>query len=149
MEKAEENLNTQEVIRELEKRHEARRRRIFSAVFAIIFFLVIGTTFYHLNEKWSIINSAYFSTILLTTVGLGDLYPTNDVSKMFTIAYVLMGVGTVLYLLTSIAAYILEEREKEISIRMKGIKYMELHKKAGHFGKHFFEKMKYSRKDLK
>ena len=111
MEKAEENLSTQEVIEELEKRHEERRRKIFFAIFAIVFFLIIGTVFYHINEKWSIIDSIFFSTIILTTIGLGDLSPTNDLSKIFTVGYAFMGVGTVLYLLTSIASYILEERE--------------------------------------
>jgi len=150
MEKAEEKLETQmEIIEELERRHAERRRKIFFAVFAIVSFLVIGTVFYHINEKWSIIDSVFFSTIILTTIGLGNLSPTNDLSKIFTIGYAFMGVGTVLYLLTSIASYILEEREKGFSLRMKDIKNMELHKKAGHLGKHFFEKMKYSKKDLK
>ena len=149
MEKAEENLNTQEVIRELEKRHDERRRRIFFAIFAIVSFLIIGTAFYHINEKWSILDSAYFSTILLTTIGLGDLHPTSDISKLFTIFYVLMGVGTVLYLLTSIASYLLEEREKEFSIRVGNLRGRGIHKHVGHFGKHFIDKWKYSKEDLK
>lgn len=148
LEKAEENLNREKVIGELEKRHEERIRRIFFAVFAIVSFLIIGTVFYSIIEKWSILDSLYFSTIILTTIGLGDLHPTNDVSKMFTIGYVLMGVGTVLYLLTTIAAYILEEREKEFSIRLTNLRGREIQKQVGHFGKHIIKKMRYSKKDF-
>ena len=38
----------------------------------------------------------YFSTIVLTTVGLGDLAPTTALSKLFTIGYVLVGTGVIL-----------------------------------------------------
>ncbi len=55
--------------------------------------LVGGTVFYTLNEGWSWLDSLYFSVTTLATVGLGDLAPATDAGKLFTIGYILTGVG--------------------------------------------------------
>ncbi|WP_084126788.1 potassium channel family protein [Demequina sp. NBRC 110054] len=54
--------------------------------------LAIGTITYRYLEDWSWIDSLYFSTVALTTVGFGDLTPTHDLSKLFTVVYLLTGV---------------------------------------------------------
>ena len=54
-----------------------------------------GTIAYHLLEKWSWVDSLYFSVVAVTTVGFGDLTPSTDVSKLFTVAYVLSGVAII------------------------------------------------------
>ncbi len=59
---------------------------------AAVLLLVTGTVVYHVLEGWGWIDSLYFSTVALTTVGFGDLAPTRDVSKLFTVAYLLTGV---------------------------------------------------------
>ena len=59
--------------------------------FLAIFALTGGSIFYHIVEKWSWINSVYFSVITLTTVGYGDLLPTTNASKIFTMFYVFIG----------------------------------------------------------
>ena len=55
--------------------------------------LASGTTFYALVEGWSVVDALYFSVLTLTTVGFGDLVPTTVASKLFTVGYVLFGVG--------------------------------------------------------
>ena len=52
-----------------------------------------GSIFYHFIENWSWINSLYFSVITLTTVGYGDLYPQTNLGKIFTIFYIITGIG--------------------------------------------------------
>lgn len=65
-------------------------------VAAIAFTLIgIGTVFYHIVENWKLIDSLYFSTVTLTTIGYGDFTPKTDAGKLFTVFYVLIGVGTV------------------------------------------------------
>ncbi|GAB92243.1 potassium channel family protein [Gordonia rhizosphera] len=59
---------------------------------AAIALLVAGTVVYHILEKWSWVDSLYFSTVALTTVGFGDLTPTSDAAKLFTVGYLLSGV---------------------------------------------------------
>jgi voltage-gated potassium channel len=48
----------------------------------------------------------------LTTVGYGDLHPTTDSTRLFTIVYILLGVGVLVALLASVAqAYIKQKSE--------------------------------------
>jgi len=60
---------------------------------SVVVVLAIGTIFYHLVEKWSIMDSLYFSVTTLTTVGFGDLFPTTSISKIFTMIYIVVGIG--------------------------------------------------------
>jgi voltage-gated potassium channel len=52
-----------------------------------------GTIFYHLTEKWSLLNSYYFCVVTLTTVGYGDITPHTSAGKLFTTVYILVGIG--------------------------------------------------------
>jgi len=58
--------------------------------------LVIGTTVYHYVEGWTWLDSLYFSFITLTTIGFGDFAPQTDAGKVFTIFYIVLGVGIIL-----------------------------------------------------
>lgn len=55
----------------------------------------IGTVFYHFFMPLRWLDALYFSVITITTVGYGDIHPTNDITKIFTIFYVLIGVGII------------------------------------------------------
>jgi len=67
--------------------------------------LTVGTSFYHFEEGWSVLDSLYFSVTTLTTVGYGDLTPTTGVSKFFTVIYILAGVGMLLGFVNTVAAH--------------------------------------------
>ena len=58
--------------------------------------LFIGTVFYHYIENWSWVDSLYFSVVTLTTIGYGDFAPTIMLSKIFTIVYIITGIGIIL-----------------------------------------------------
>jgi len=45
---------------------------------------------------WSWIDSLYFSVIILTTVGYGDLTPETTLGNLFAIVYILIGLGILL-----------------------------------------------------
>ena len=62
---------------------------------AAVVLLVIGAVAYRLLEEWSWVDSIYFSVIAVTTVGFGDLTPSTDASKIFTVFYVLTGISIV------------------------------------------------------
>jgi hypothetical protein len=59
---------------------------------AAIGLLAVGTVVYRLLEDWSWVDSLYFSVVAVTTVGFGDLTPSTDGSKLFTVVYILSGV---------------------------------------------------------
>ncbi len=80
-------------------RHGFRSKRRKPLFVSVLVALVTGTLFYSTVEGWPLIDSLYFSVVTLTTVGFGDLVPTKPVSKVFTIVYVLVGVGLLAALL--------------------------------------------------
>ncbi|MGB5565929.1 MAG: potassium channel family protein, partial [Acidimicrobiia bacterium] len=50
---------------------------------------------YRVIEDWSWVDSFYFSSVALTTVGFGDLSPSSDVSKLFTVFYIFTGISLI------------------------------------------------------
>ncbi len=64
--------------------------------------LAIGTLFYWSVEGWSFLDSLYFTVVVLTTVGLGDLAPETTAGKAFTIVYLISGVGLMMAFATAI-----------------------------------------------
>ena len=56
----------------------------------------IGTVFYHFQEGWRWLDSLYFSVITLTTIGYGDFSPETDLGKIFTLFYIIIGLGMIL-----------------------------------------------------
>ena len=57
--------------------------------------LLIGTLAYSVIEGWSLVDSFYFSSVALTVVGFGDLTPSTDFSKIFTVFYIFSGIAIV------------------------------------------------------
>lgn len=74
--------------------------------------IAIASTFYVWIEGWSIVDSVYFSVITIATVGYGDLAPKTVPGKLFTIGYVLLGLGIFVATATSVADAILESRRR-------------------------------------
>lgn len=65
------------------------------AGFVALLVLLFGSIFYHHVEKLDWVDSFYFSTITLSTVGYGDITPKTDLGKIFTIFYVMIGIGII------------------------------------------------------
>ena len=59
---------------------------------SVLLVLLIGTLAYSVIEDWSLVDSFYFSSVALTAVGFGDLTPSTDFSKIFTVFYIFSGV---------------------------------------------------------
>lgn len=85
--------------------------------------LAFGSTVYHYLENWSWIDSIYFSVITLTTIGYGDFSPQTDEGKLFTIFYILIGIGIILSFVNTVYEHYhtfrKQEKDKIISEKEK------------------------------
>ncbi|NUN11134.1 two pore domain potassium channel family protein [Candidatus Micrarchaeota archaeon] len=84
--------------------------RIRYAIAVTLFWLAVGTIFYRIFEKWTWVDSIYFATTTLTTVGFGDHVPSTDFTKLFTVFYILFGVSIMFYTITLSGTYYVEKR---------------------------------------
>jgi len=64
-------------------------------VAAVVLVVGMTTVVYQLLEDWTWVDAFYFSTVAVTTVGFGDLVPSTDASKLFTVLYVFVGVALI------------------------------------------------------
>ena len=71
-------------------RHDAEFRTL-GILLAIA--LIGGAIFYSQLEGWTLLDSLYFCVMTLSTIGFGDLAPTSEISKAFTIFFALLGIG--------------------------------------------------------
>jgi voltage-gated potassium channel len=79
--------------------------------------VVTGTIFYWRTEHWTIVESLYFSVVTLTTVGYGDLHPTTAGTQLFTIIYILTGLGVFVALLASVAEQYIKQKSESPGAR--------------------------------
>ena len=81
----------------------------FRGVFSWVVILILtGMVFYHQQEGWSWLDSLYFSVVTLTTVGYGDLSPQTSLGKIFTMVYIILGLG----ILSSFIVLLAEHQSK-------------------------------------
>jgi hypothetical protein len=85
---------------------EPQTRGPLIAAFALI---VTGTIFYHIVENWTFVDALYFSVTTLTTVGFGNPAPNTDLGKLFTVFFVLSGVGMFLAVINAIGKAAVEQ----------------------------------------
>lgn len=85
----------------------------FRILFGILLTLLLSSVIFYVSvEGWSIVDSLYFSVMTISTIGYGDLTPTTDISKLFTIVFALLGIGVFVAIVTKIVAIILEKKRK-------------------------------------
>jgi hypothetical protein len=67
--------------------------------------ITLGTVVYMWLEGWSPVDALYFSVVALATVGFGDLHPTTDIAKLFTVVYIIFGLGVIAAFISEITKY--------------------------------------------
>ena len=79
-------------------KYERLRRQLIAGGVTLAGVFLIGTLWYWLIEKWSLIESAYMTIITLSTVGYSEVQPLGERSRLFTICLILMGLITIGYI---------------------------------------------------
>src|SRR5689334_14656416 len=107
------------------------RQRLRFAALAIFIAIVFGSTGFYFIEGFSLLDSIYLATETVTTVGYGDIAPKTVQGRIFSIFFMLMGGGTVLYALTSMVQGIIQS--EFFSILNNRRKQKEMQKLNNHF----------------
>jgi voltage-gated potassium channel len=83
----------------------------------VLSLMIVGTVFYTLVEGWSVVDAVYFCSMSLATVGYGDVVPDTDAGKIFTVVYVLAGIGILVSFFTALTKKTLEMQAERIHAR--------------------------------
>ncbi len=81
--------------------------------------LITGTLGFYFIEGWSILDSFYTAITTMATVGYGDFTPKTAAGKIFAVAVIIFGVGTMLYSFSLVTELIIEGRLRRILGRGK------------------------------
>ncbi|WP_195575127.1 ion channel [Paenibacillus sp. 1001270B_150601_E10] len=80
-----------------------------SLLTTLILIVFSGTMFYTKVENWTVINAIYFSIVSLIPTSLDTgLSPQTNFGKIFTIIYLIVGVGVMMMLLVMIGKAIIK-----------------------------------------
>lgn len=71
--------------------------------------VLFGTLGFRLLEGWRWLDALYMSVITLATVGFTEVHPLSDTGRLFTIALIVVGLGSVTYLVSTIGRVMFEE----------------------------------------
>ena len=80
------------------------------------------------NSSSTLVDAVYFSSVTMTTVGFGDIYPNSPGSRIFVCAYIFLSIGFISYFLSEAASYllrahvaILESTREELLLRNRSL----------------------------
>lgn len=109
---------------------EARHRLLY-AVIAIFVAITFGALGFHFIEGHSLLDSFHLATQTVTTVGYGDVPIHTNAGRLFSIFFMLVGAGTVLYALTTLAQALIQT--EVLSILTNRRKTKEMQKLSNHY----------------
>lgn len=98
----------------------------FETFAIVVLFYVLCTVYYcevekhaETGEYWTIVDSVYFVTLTICTVGYGDISPTSDQSRLITVFVILFGLIFVFGSINSFATYIISLAEEQAAKALK------------------------------
>ena len=97
----------------VQDQREVFRGRLILATALLGLAILLGSSGYHVlgEGRWSVEEVFYFTVITLSTVGFGETLPGMDevpFARLWTIALIFFGSGTLLYFVSTLTAFIVE-----------------------------------------
>ncbi|HEX8142030.1 MAG TPA: potassium channel protein [Pyrinomonadaceae bacterium] len=105
--------------------------RLRYALFALACSIAFGTIGFYLIEGWPLSQSLYMTVQTVTTVGYGDTPPQSDAGRAFATIFMIIGVGTVAYALSSTVQTIVQS--EIVHTLGERRRYREMNKLRDHF----------------
>lgn len=92
----------------------AIRKKLFIPTLLILLINAFGTIGYMVIEGWNFRDSLFMTVTTLTTVGYGEVHDLSPAGQIFTMVLLTLGVGIILYLLSTLAKIVLEGELKQM-----------------------------------
>lgn len=93
--------------------------------------ILLGTAWYALVEGFGLVNALYQAVTTITTVGFQEVHPLDTSGRLFTIVYILSGVGLLFYTATAVVeTVVVGELAEELGLRRSS-------RKARNMERHF------------
>lgn len=84
------------------------RTRLAQVAVLLGIVLGLGTAGYMAIEGWGAFDALYMTVITVGTIGYGETHPLSPAGRVFTIALILLGLGTTAYAFSQLTAFIVE-----------------------------------------
>ncbi len=94
-------------------RDRSHGRRAIVALGVLFALTLVGTFGFMLVERLGFLDALYMAVITLSTVGYQEVAPSSAAGRIYTIAFIFVGVGTALYAVVNVAEYLIEGRLRE------------------------------------
>lgn len=85
---------------------DKKKLKFIFVIFALL--LMFGTLGYMILLKISFVDALYMTVITISTVGFGEVGTTSDLSELFSVLMIFLGVGVVGYAFTTVVAMLVE-----------------------------------------
>lgn len=78
--------------------------------------IVLGAVVYSFLEGWGLVDSIYFCTVTIATIGYGDLAPVTTAGRVFTVGYIVLGIGLFVALASALADHLIERAREDFGL---------------------------------
>lgn len=81
-------------------------KQILKIVLLLVSIITFGVAGLMIIEGWPFLDALYMTVITMSTVGYREVHPLSTAGTVFVITLIVLGVGSFLYIISSIAEYI-------------------------------------------
>jgi voltage-gated potassium channel len=94
-------------------------RRFIIGITGLVVITVGGTAGYAMIERMPLLDALYMTIITISTVGYEEVKPLDTAGRIFTMALIVTGVGTALYLFAAVTQIVVEGELREFVGRVR------------------------------
>jgi voltage-gated potassium channel len=105
--------------------------KLYLSLGLLLLVYAAGVGGYMALEGWSFQDASFMTVITVATVGFGEVRPLDAEGRWFTTLLILGGMGTILYGVSNLTAFVVEGELRQLLRRTKMLK--RIHKLEGHY----------------